>query len=57
MPSLIRGHTNAPAIAIGEKAADLLKEEWRANPGRASVQAAANQVPDAPNPGSDPRAV
>jgi len=26
MPSIIRGHTNAPAIAIGEKAADLLKE-------------------------------
>ncbi|GAA1954166.1 GMC family oxidoreductase [Catenulispora subtropica] len=33
MPSIIRGHTNAPSIVIGEKAADLLKEDRRANPG------------------------
>ena len=25
MPTIIRGHTNAPAIMIGEKAADLLR--------------------------------
>ncbi|WP_326817850.1 GMC oxidoreductase [Streptomyces sp. NBC_01762] len=24
MPTIIRGHTNAPAIVIGERAADLL---------------------------------
>jgi choline dehydrogenase len=24
MPNIIRGHTNAPAIVIGEKAADLI---------------------------------
>lgn len=24
MPRIIRGHTNAPSIVIGEKAADLL---------------------------------
>ncbi|GAA2028222.1 GMC family oxidoreductase N-terminal domain-containing protein [Catenulispora yoronensis] len=33
MPSIIRGHTNAPSIVIGEKAADLLKDDRRANPG------------------------
>ncbi|NUP50037.1 MAG: glucose-methanol-choline oxidoreductase [Catenulispora sp.] len=33
MPSIIRGHTNAPSIVIGEKAADLLKEERQGNTG------------------------
>ena len=32
MPTIIRGHTNAPAIVIGERAADLLKEGWRGRP-------------------------
>jgi choline dehydrogenase-like flavoprotein len=30
MPTIIRGHTNAPAIVIGEKAAELVKEAERA---------------------------
>ena len=25
MPTIIRGHTNAPAIVIGERAADLIR--------------------------------
>jgi choline dehydrogenase len=25
MPTIIRGHTHAPAVLIGEKAADLMK--------------------------------
>lgn len=28
MPSIIRGNTNAIAMAIGEKAADLIRDDW-----------------------------
>ena len=31
MPEIIRGHTNAPSIVIGEKAADLIAEARRTN--------------------------
>jgi choline dehydrogenase len=37
MPMIIRGHTNAPSIVIGEKAADLLVESWARGSQRAAT--------------------
>ncbi|XP_017028947.1 glucose dehydrogenase [FAD, quinone] [Drosophila kikkawai] len=36
MPTIVNGNPNAPVIAIGEKASDLIKEDWGARRGLGS---------------------